>query len=154
MITTTDIARLLPHRYPMLLVDQVLEVYPGKEIVAVKAVTRNEPFFADAAEQVTEELVYPVTLLLESWGQSAVLLALLSREEQGTKRDEQVLLGGATGVEFLHPVRPGDVVEHRVRLVRGSETTVVAEGEGRVGDKVVFTVNRLLLAFRAADAVN
>jgi 3-hydroxyacyl-[acyl-carrier-protein] dehydratase len=134
---------LLPHRYPMLLVDRVLEVVAGQRLTAVKAVTLNEPWYAEGMDPA-----YPRTLLVESWGQSAGILANLDRPDPG---DGLVMLAGAmTGVEFFREVYPGDVVRHEVRLFRALSDTMIFEGESRVGDELVMTLSRMVMAFRPA----
>jgi 3-hydroxyacyl-[acyl-carrier-protein] dehydratase len=145
------VRRLLPHRYPMLLVDRVLEVVPGERLTAVKAVTCNEPCYARLGTDATEaELAYPQVLLVESWGQAAGLLAVFSRPNPDVLTGEVMLAGAMTGLEFHRPVRPGDVVRHEVRLFRALTDTVLFEGESRVGDDVAVTFSRMVMAFRPA----
>lgn len=145
------IKRLLPHRYPMLLVDRVLELVPGESLVAIKAVTCNEPWYQaldDAAS--VEQFGYPPTLLVESWGQAAGLLAV--QPDADTEPAGQVMLAGAmSGVEFLRPVHPGDVLEHRVRMVRALSDAVIFEGESLVGREVVMRLSHMVMAFRPGD---
>lgn len=149
MINAAQIKGYLPHRYPMLLVDRVLELVPGEYAVALKAVTCNEPWYRTLGEGAAEEqFCYPQTLLVESWGQAAGLLAV----QPGTAAAEvsgQVMLAGAmSGVEFLRPVYPGDVLEHRVRVVRALSDAVIFEGESLVGWEVVMRLSHMVMAFR------
>ncbi|MDI5962457.1 hotdog domain-containing protein [Streptomyces sp. SL13] len=146
-----EIKRSLPHRYPMLLVDRVLELVPGESLVAIKAVTCNEPWYSALDDAATVEgFGYPPTLLVESWGQAAGLLAL--RPGADTRTAGQVMLAGAmSGVEFLRPVHPGEVLEHRVRVVRAVSDAVIFEGESLVDGEVVMRLSHMVMAFRPGD---
>jgi 3-hydroxyacyl-[acyl-carrier-protein] dehydratase len=145
---------VLPHRYPMLLVDRVDAMVPGASITASKAVTVNEPWYRDAGDEAAEyPPAYPPVLLMESWAQSAGILAVA-----GTGRDEppdgQVMLfGGAGRICFLAPVYPGDVVRHDARLTRALGDSLIFEGESRVGDDLVMTVERMVMAMRPASVL-
>ncbi|MDX2393813.1 MULTISPECIES: 3-hydroxyacyl-ACP dehydratase FabZ family protein [unclassified Streptomyces] len=137
---------LLPHRYPMLLVDRVLELVPGEYVRAVKAVTHNEPWYRGISPD--SPLDYPPALLIESWGQAAGLLASALAEAP----DGQVMLfGSVADAEFHLPVRPGELIEHRVRVSRALTDTVIFEGSSHRGDETVMTVARMVMAFRPAE---
>ncbi|MFI1227152.1 MULTISPECIES: 3-hydroxyacyl-ACP dehydratase FabZ family protein [unclassified Streptomyces] len=152
MIDAAGIKSMLPHRYPMLLVDRVLELVPGDRLTALKAVTCNEPWYRDLPEGArTEQFAYPQTLLVESWGQAAGLLAVHDAE-LGEGAAGQVMLAGAmSGVEFLRPVYPGDVLVHQVRLYRALTDTVIFDGETLVDGEPAMTFSRMVMAFRPAE---
>lgn len=151
-VTLPQLRRLLPHRYPILLVDRVLDVVPGEHIATVKAVTCNEPWYADLGDEVTdEELAYPSTLLVESWAQSAGVLAMLTAGGPEALRDKVMLLGSVSGVDFHEPVYPGDVVEHRIGLRRDMGETMIFDGESLVAGRTVVTVTSAVMAFRPAE---
>ena len=99
-----EIKEYLPHRYPFLLVDRVLELEPEKRIVALKNVTINEPFFQGHFPHYP---VMPGVLIVEAMAQTA---ALLSFKSMGVKRDDNtvVYLVGVDGARFKRPVVPGD----------------------------------------------
>ncbi|MEQ1517504.1 MAG: 3-hydroxyacyl-ACP dehydratase FabZ [Usitatibacteraceae bacterium] len=101
-----EIKEYLPHRYPFLLVDRVLELEPDKRIVALKNVTINEPFFDGHFPHYP---VMPGVLIVEAMAQAA---ALLSFKSLGTKRDDNtvVYLVGVDGARFKRPVVPGDTL--------------------------------------------
>lgn len=101
-----EIKEYLPHRYPFLLVDRVLELEPEKRIVALKNVTINEPFFQGHFPHYP---VMPGVLIVEAMAQAA---ALLSFKSLGTKRDDNtvVYLVGVDGARFKRPVVPGDTL--------------------------------------------
>ena len=101
-----EIKEYLPHRYPFLLVDRVLELEPNVRIVALKNVTINEPFFEGHFPHYP---VMPGVLIVEAMAQAA---ALLSFKSLGVKRDDNtvVYLVGVDGARFKRPVVPGDTL--------------------------------------------
>jgi 3-hydroxyacyl-[acyl-carrier-protein] dehydratase len=109
-----QVLRKLPHRYPFLLVDRVLELEPGKRIRAVKNVTMNEPFFGG---HFPNRPVMPGVLMLEALAQAA---AVLSFETLGEEPDENTIyyFAGADAVRFKRPVEPGDQLILDVTLDR------------------------------------
>ncbi|HEU4460203.1 MAG TPA: 3-hydroxyacyl-ACP dehydratase FabZ [Methylibium sp.] len=92
----------LPHRYPILLVDRVLELEAGKRIRALKNVSINEPYFVG---HFPHRPVMPGVLMLESLAQAA---ALLSFAEQQQEKDSVIYFVGIDGARFKRPVEPGD----------------------------------------------
>lgn len=153
-IDALGVRALLPHRYPILLVDRVLELTAGRAITAIKAVTLNEPWYARLGpDPAPDDLAYPGALLVESWAQSAGLLAN-SAAPAGDGPPPVMLFGSTRGVTFGRPVLPGDVLRHHARLTRVLEDTVFVEGESRVGDDVVLTVEQGVLAFRPAELLS
>jgi 3-hydroxyacyl-[acyl-carrier-protein] dehydratase len=116
-MTTMDIHQILkklPHRYPILLVDRVLEVEKGKRIKAIKNVTINEDFFNG---HFPHRPVMPGVLMLEALAQAA---ALLSFETLGEAPDENTVyyFAGIDGARFKRPVEPGDQLILEVELER------------------------------------
>lgn len=102
----------LPHRYPMLMVDRVLECDPGKRIVALKNVTVNEPFFAGHFPELP---IMPGVMILEAMAQSAALLVFRTL---GVKPDAKSVyyFAGIDNARFKRPVKPGDRLEIEVRI--------------------------------------
>ena len=105
--TTMDIHEVLdylPHRYPILLVDRVLDVVPGERIVALKNVSMNEPFFPG---HYPHHPVMPGVLIIEAMAQTA---AILSFKTMGGKADDKSVyyFAGIDGARFKRPVSPGD----------------------------------------------
>jgi 3-hydroxyacyl-[acyl-carrier-protein] dehydratase len=116
-----DIQRIqavLPHRYPFLLVDRVVECTPGERITAIKNVTANEPFFTGHFPQ---RLVMPGVLIIEALAQASGLLAFATL---GEELDPNVLflLVGVDGARFKRPVVPGDQLSLRAELTRRRST--------------------------------
>jgi 3-hydroxyacyl-[acyl-carrier-protein] dehydratase len=106
-MTILDIHRILrklPHRYPFLLIDRVVELDKGKRIKAIKNVTINEPFFGG---HFPRRPVMPGVLMVEALAQAAALLSLESVGEQ-LDEDTVVYFVGIDGARFKRPVEPGD----------------------------------------------
>ncbi|MEZ5571903.1 MAG: 3-hydroxyacyl-ACP dehydratase FabZ [Halioglobus sp.] len=109
----TDIRRYLPHRYPFLLVDRVVELHPGKSIVAYKNLTVNEPFFNG---HFPEKPIFPGVLLLEAMAQAAGILGFSSQGK--TNEDGSTYyFAGADNVRFRRPCVPGDQVMLRASVL-------------------------------------
>jgi 3-hydroxyacyl-[acyl-carrier-protein] dehydratase len=114
MMDIHQILKKLPHRYPILLVDRVLEVEKGKRIKALKNVTINEPFFNG---HFPHRPVMPGVLMIEALAQTA---ALLSFETMGVTPDDKTVyyFAGIDGARFKRPVEPGDQLTLEVELTR------------------------------------
>jgi 3-hydroxyacyl-[acyl-carrier-protein] dehydratase len=114
MMDIHQILKQLPHRYPFILVDRVLELEKGKRIVALKNVTINEPFFVG---HFPFRPVMPGVLMLEAMAQAAALLAF---DTLGTTPDNNTVyyFAGIDGARFKRPVEPGDQLTLTVVLER------------------------------------
>ncbi len=106
------ILRMLPHRYPFLLVDRVLELDRGKSIVAVKNVTVNEPFFQGHFPDLK---VMPGVLVVEAMAQAGGVLLYNSIPDP---EDKLVFLSKIDNVKFRKPVVPGDQIRMEVEIVK------------------------------------
>ena len=113
LLDIRDILEHLPHRYPFLLVDRVLELEKGKRIVAIKNVTINEPFFQG---HFPSEPVMPGVLVVEAMAQTACVLVVstFGAESEG----KLVYFMSIDGVRFRRPVVPGDRLELHVTKVQ------------------------------------
>lgn len=127
-----QIMEYLPHRYPFLLVDRVLEVIPGKSIVAIKNVTRNEEFFQG---HFPHHPVMPGVLVIEALAQAA---ALLSFKTENIKPDGKIVtyFVGIDKARFRNPVFPGDQLRLEVELVRQSYKIWKFSAKAKVEDRV------------------
>jgi 3-hydroxyacyl-[acyl-carrier-protein] dehydratase len=127
-----QILKRLPHRYPMLLVDRVLEFELGKRLLALKNVTINEPFFVGHFPQ---RPVMPGVLILEAMAQAA---ALLSLESAGVEIDEKTLVYFAAidNARFKRPVEPGDQLLMEITLLRLRQGVQRFQGVARVGQEL------------------
>ena len=113
MIDVEKIQRILPHRYPFLMVDRVVEMEPGQRAVGIKNVSANEPYFAG---HFPGNPVMPGVLIVEALAQTAALLGYETRE--GTREGGGVLLMGLDKVRFRRPVVPGDVLRLEVSFLQ------------------------------------
>jgi 3-hydroxyacyl-[acyl-carrier-protein] dehydratase len=109
-----DVIRHLPHRYPFLLVDRVLECEPGKRIVALKNVTMNEPYFPG---HFPHHPVMPGVLILEALAQAAAVLSYMT-ENKVPDEKSVVYFAGIDGARFKKPVMPGDQLILKAELLR------------------------------------
>lgn len=121
MIDINDIKKILPHRYPFLLVDRVLELVPNQRVVALKNVTVNESFFNG---HFPGKPVMPGVLIIESMAQAAGLVMLSQEEHKG----KVPYFTGIDNARFRRPIVPGDqiIIEVDVLKVRGSVGRVKA----------------------------
>jgi 3-hydroxyacyl-[acyl-carrier-protein] dehydratase len=124
------IERILPHRYPFLLVDRITEFEPDKRIVGIKNVTLNERYLAHRAGELP---VLPPTILTEAVAQVGAIMILAKPEN----REKLIYFMGIERVRYRRPVHPGDqvVIEAVVRRLRSRMG--VLRGIARVNDKVV-----------------
>jgi len=127
-----DILKKLPHRYPILLVDRVLEVLDGKRIRALKNVSINEPYFVG---HFPHRPVMPGVLIIEALAQAATLLAL---EVTNSVLDENsvVYFVGIDNARFKRPVEPGDQLILDVTLERAKAGIFKFSAKALVGDQV------------------
>ena len=127
-----EIKEYLPHRYPFLLVDRVLEIEPDVRIGALKNVTINEPFFQGHFPHYP---VMPDVLIIEAMAQAA---ALLSFKSLGTKRDDNmvVYLAGVDDARFKRPVVPGDTLILEAEKLMDRRGLIKYAVRAKVGDKL------------------
>ena len=132
MMDIHQILKQLPHRYPILLVDRVLEVEPGKRIKALKNVTINEPYFVG---HFPHRPVMPGVLMLEAMAQTAALLSFAA-EGAGADDKSVIYFAGIDGARFKRPVEPGDQLIMDVTLERAKSGIYKYKGIARVGEEV------------------
>ncbi len=132
MMDIHQILKQLPHRYPILLVDRVLDLEKGKRIKALKNVTINEPFFTG---HFPHRPVMPGVLMLEAMAQAA---ALLSFDTLGVTPDDKTVyyFAGIDGARFKRPVEPGDQLIMDVTLERAKAGIFKFKGTSYVGEEV------------------
>ncbi len=122
-----EIMRILPHRYPLLLIDRVIEVEPDKRIVAIKNVSINEPFFAGHFPGTP---VMPGVLTIEAMAQAGAILGLLDRPELN---DAIVYFMGIEEAKFRRPIVPGDQLRIEMEVLRRKSTVWKMKGQVFVG---------------------
>ncbi len=141
----------IPHRYPMLLVDRVTEIRPGRSITAVKAISGNEPWYRDLPDDAPPDAYeYPPALLVESWCQAACLLAAWDNPTTDVLTGRVALFGGISDLTFSRRVFPGDVLEHTALISRTFDDTWIFEGSTSVGGSPVMQVGSVMTALRPA----
>lgn len=128
-----EILEYLPHRYPFLLVDKVIDYKPGEYLIGVKNVSFNEPFFTGHFPQ---RPVFPGVLIMEALAQATGLLAF---KTQGKKPDGSSLyyFAGIDNCRFKQPVEPGDQLFLEVKLVTTKRNIWKFSAEAKVDGKVV-----------------
>ena len=126
-IEMQDILRLLPHRYPFLLVDRIIEVRGDESCIGIKNVTANEPFFQG---HFPGRPVMPGVLLIEAMAQTAGAICALSRGYDNPPKS--VLFLTIDQAKFRRPVVPGDVVEIHMRKKNRRKTMWWFHGEAKV----------------------
>lgn len=130
---TQEISKYLPHRYPFLLIDRVLEIdLDKKSIVAIKNVTRNEEFFNG---HFPEKPVMPGVLILEAMAQAGGVLAYKSTNTS-PKDGILFLFAGIDNARFRRVVEPGDQLRLEVSFLRTKRDIWQLEGSAYVGDKL------------------
>lgn len=132
------ITRIIPHRYPFLLVDKVRDVVPGESCVGIKNVTYNEPHFTGHFPGMP---VMPGVLIVEAMAQTAGVLVGLTMDL--VDKNARVFFMGVDSTKFRRKVVPGDVLELHVKALRGGGRVWKFEGqakvEGEVACEAVFT---------------
>lgn len=121
------IQRILPHRYPFLMIDRVLEIEAGKRVVGIKNVSANEPFFQG---HYPGQPVMPGVLIVEALAQTAAIL--MGYEE--TAGDRVPLFMGIDRARFRRRVVPGDQLRLEVEVIQRRRNIMKAEGRAFVGD--------------------
>ena len=127
-----EIMKLLPHRYPFIMIDRILELTPGEKVVALKNVTINEPFFQG---HFPENPIMPGVLIIEAMGQAAAVLAAksLDRESHGSL----IYFMGMDKVKFRKPVTPGDQLIFEMKFLKKRRKVFKMSGTAYVDKKVV-----------------
>jgi beta-hydroxyacyl-ACP dehydratase FabZ len=127
----TQIQAILPHRYPFLLVDRIIEYDPGKRVVGIKNVTLNEPFFAGHFPGAP---VMPGVLIVEAMAQTAGVVMLASLPDRESKL---VFFTGIDGAKFRRPVVPGDQLRLELTVLKLRPRYIKLRGEAYVDGQLV-----------------
>lgn len=141
-----QILSYLPHRYPMLLVDRVLECVPSDHLIALKNVSINEPFFCG---HFPHHPVMPGVLILEAMAQAAALLSFQTMNLRADDRSVYYFVG-IDDARFKRPVVPGDQLTLHVRIARQSRGIWKFDAEARVEDQVAAQA-QLMCTLRPID---
>jgi 3-hydroxyacyl-[acyl-carrier-protein] dehydratase len=144
MLGIHEILKRLPHRYPFLLVDRVLELTPGERCVALKNVTANEPQFQG---HWPENPMMPGVLVLEAMAQVGAICVLSCPENAG----QLAVFAGIDGVRFRRQVMPGDQLIFEVEITRRKGNIGKAQGRAKVDGQLVCE-GEFTFAFVAPDS--
>lgn len=125
-----EIMEIIPHRYPFLLIDKVIEIEEGKKIVAIKNVTMNEQFFQG---HFPVEPVMPGVLIIEAMAQAGACAILSMKEYKG----KIAYFGAINNAKFRDKVVPGDTLRLEVELLKLKKVAGIGKGVAYVGDKKV-----------------
>jgi len=132
MIEIKEIMNILPHAYPFLLVDRIIEIEPEKRIVGIKNVTYNEPFFPG---HFPGRPIMPGVLIVEAMAQTAGVLVFKSLPEE--KYGQAVYFLGIDNVRFRKPVTPGDQLRLELEITKHRQAIWGFKGRALVDGKVV-----------------
>jgi beta-hydroxyacyl-ACP dehydratase FabZ len=127
----TEIQKILPHRYPFLLVDRILEIEPGKRIVGIKNVTANEEFFLG---HFPGKPVMPGVLIVEAMAQVGGVLLL---KDVPDRENKLVYFMGIDEARFRKPVVPGDQLRLELEVLRLKSSTCKLQGKAFVDGQLV-----------------
>ena len=131
MLDINEIKKIIPHRYPFLLVDKIIECDDDSNIVGIKCVTMNEPFFQG---HFPDFPVMPGVLIVEAMAQVACILAMRVLKKEGSA---SVFFTGIDGVKFRKPVVPGDMLRLELTKTKQRGELFRFDGKALVEDQVV-----------------
>jgi 3-hydroxyacyl-[acyl-carrier-protein] dehydratase len=131
LLDVTQIQAILPHRYPFLLVDRIIEYEPSKRVVGIKNVSLNEPFFAGHFPGAP---VMPGVLIVEAMAQTAGVMMLASLPDRETKL---VFFTGIDNAKFRRPVVPGDQLRLELTVLKLRPRYIKLRGEAYVDGQLV-----------------
>jgi 3-hydroxyacyl-[acyl-carrier-protein] dehydratase len=140
MIEIKEIMKILPHAYPFLLVDRIVEMELGKRIVGIKNVTFNESFFTG---HFPHRPIMPGVLIVEAMAQTAGVLAFKSVPEESQRKPVYFL--GMDNVRFRKPVIPGDQLRLELELTRHRKSIWGFKGKAFVDEKLVAEADLLAM---------
>ena len=130
MLQSQEIQEIIPHRYPFLMVDRIIELEEGKRAVGIKNVSSNEPFFQG---HFPGHPIMPGVLIMEALAQVGAVVILKMPEYAG----HLALFAGLDDVKFKRQVIPGDQLRLEVELIKFRKTFGVAQGKAYVGETLV-----------------
>ncbi len=128
-----EIQKLIPQRFPFIMVDRVLEVEPGKHAIAVKNISGNDMVFLG---HFPEKAIMPGALILEAMAQTAIILFATDRKNENADK-KPLYYFGSVKARFLHPAVPGDQLKIKVVNVKFLPNGAYVSGEAFVDDKKI-----------------
>ncbi len=149
MLNATEIARILPHRYPFLLVDRVTYIEVGRRATGIKNVTINEPFFQG---HFPDYPIMPGVLIVEAMAQTAGILAFKSGAAD--KVGSLIYFLGIDKAKFRRPVRPGDEIRLELAVLKRRGNIWQFKGEAYVGENMVAEAQLLAQVVKREEMIN
>jgi len=140
-LNSQEIQEILPQRYPFLMLDRVIEIEPGKRVVAIKNVTHNENFFRG---HFPGQPIMPGVLIIEAMAQAGIVLFHYSKNIDPKKKMTYYL--GAVKARFLNPVTPGDQLVITVEPMKVIAQVAIVKAGVKVQDKEVASAEITLVA--------
>jgi 3-hydroxyacyl-[acyl-carrier-protein] dehydratase len=128
-----EIQKLIPQRFPFIMIDRVLEIEPGKHVIAVKNISGNDMVFLG---HFPEKAIMPGALIIEAIAQTAIILFATHNKGDNTGR-KLLYYFGSVKARFLHPAVPGDQLKIKVVNVKTLPTSAFVSGEAFVDDKKI-----------------
>jgi beta-hydroxyacyl-ACP dehydratase FabZ len=129
-----EIQKHIPHRYPFLLVDRILELEKGRRVVGIKSVTMNEPFFAG---HFPGRPIMPGVLVIEGMAQVGGVLWSMSIDPPREDRPRFFYFAGVDNVKFRRPVYPGDQIRYEIQIVNLRSRLCKMRGQAYVDGQLV-----------------
>ena len=135
MLDVIDIQKILPHRFPFLLVDRVVEIKKEESIEAYKNVTIGEQIFQG---HFPDHPIYPGVMIIEGMAQAGGILAFesMSKDEQSDTQDKVVYFMSIDKAKFRSPVKPGDKLVYKLNVLKHKGSIWVLSGKAFVDDKL------------------
>ena len=140
-IDIQEIMRLLPHRYPFLLVDRITSLIPNHSVKGIKNVTANEPCFQG---HFPDRPIFPGVLILEGMAQTGGCMAFCSIPDM--IGEKLIYFAGIDKARFRKPVIPGDQIEYRLEMMKHKRMIMIMKGQAFVDDHLV-TEAELMASF-------
>jgi len=136
VLNVTQIQKILPHRFPFLLIDRVTDMNPSKSIIAYKNVSISEPVFQG---HFPDHPIYPGVMIVEGMAQAGGVLAFksLNEEEQKDAQNKVVYFMSIDKCKFRAPVTPGDKLEYKISVIKHRGNIWVLKGEAFVDGNLV-----------------
>ncbi|HXX58878.1 MAG TPA: 3-hydroxyacyl-ACP dehydratase FabZ [Thermodesulfovibrionales bacterium] len=128
-----EIKKLIPQRFPFIMIDKVIDLEPGKRAVSVKNISGNDVFFLG---HFPEKAIFPGALIIEAMAQSAIVLFAAAKNDAGSER-QTLYYFGSVKARFLDPVVPGDQLKITVVNVKSLPTGAYVSAEASVDGKKV-----------------
>lgn len=133
MMEFEEIKMVLKQRFPIIMVDRVLDIIPGQRIKAIKNISGNEIFLMGHFPQ---HYIMPGVLIAEAFAQAASIM-ISSNDNDNNKQDEFVVLGAINEMRFLEPVKPGYTLVIDLNMIKSIDNYFIVQGEAKVDDRLV-----------------